>query len=795
MKMKYFLYAVTFVSSFVLAISSCPGLPYSSFKFKKIMLSDCIINAELVAPRRLDVFLSLLRKIEIHTQLDMRMITPALLRSLRLDGIEQLSATAVETEFVLPFRASAFQFHKYKLLMDLFLPSQNLVDVDEILTVPEKCLLHRMLSSAVRLWERGDENVACPLTSEQSQNMISQSNTSIISRCPIEDGVIQTEWGTISPGTVMAAVASALENQRVSMSDIFNANIFKEDVAEPLINLALQDWYENIETLDTNNQKQLENVDINNIWVATLGGDLAEVVVNQGPRVGASSQRMNIGTNNRWNDTLLPRALYIFPQNASIIDWHITDAEILAGIDGLILSRYISKWVEQRRSLRLSQVIDMYYSNEGVSFDPNVKACNRLSLFTDVFDSSDLKTEVARFASVLSLRQITVYIPQDEMERITEAAVTAFTDYLSSILRQNQRECRMGRTIPVMDLVVATDSSWGRYEVEQFLSWVSGALEMNLMKSTISLLHGNTGAWIAPPSSNLTALFSHVQNFTDTWPNRLNLPNIISTAIRYSLNRTLNEIESQASAGVSTVVLVISPSDRPSSTEMERARSLMSTLRNSFFDVYFSYVARDVTDFQNINNEYLDYSELFVTTTSTSVSDVINGVDTYVVQNSIPMRLMGAQCQVNDTIFEQVEYEDFVLPNRQTHYRIHPFYLRQQALVQVQFRNDGQGRLLICTWRGADASHDCRTLSERELFTFNLTTPCPSPEFCPPAHFISTAINSSNLCANNDCRLPHQVGYYVRHSGLRCLPLTGSSNKNEIRMLFIYIIILGFLLK
>lgn len=45
---------------------------------------------------------------------------------------------------------------------------------------------------------------------------------------------------------------------------------------------------------------------------------------------------------------------------------------------------------------------------------------------------------------------------------------------------------------------------------------------------------------------------------------------------------------------------------------------------------------------------------------------------------------MGAQCQVNDTIFEQVEYEDFVLPNRQTHYRIHPFYLKQQALVQVQ---------------------------------------------------------------------------------------------------------------
>lgn len=63
-------------------------------------------------------------------------------------------------------------------------------------------------------------------------------------------------------------------------------------------------------------------------------GDLSEVVVNQGPRVGSVSQRMVIGSNERWNDTLLPRSHYIFPQNSTIIDWHFTDAEILAGIDG-----------------------------------------------------------------------------------------------------------------------------------------------------------------------------------------------------------------------------------------------------------------------------------------------------------------------------------------------------------------------------------------------------------------------------------------------------------------------------
>lgn len=71
----------------------------------------------------------------------------------------------------------------------------------------------------------------------------------------------------------MAAIAASMEPQRVSISDIFNANIFKEDVAEPLMIAALQEWYDNIETLGDHPQKQVDPVDISNIWVATLAGD------------------------------------------------------------------------------------------------------------------------------------------------------------------------------------------------------------------------------------------------------------------------------------------------------------------------------------------------------------------------------------------------------------------------------------------------------------------------------------------------------------------------------------------
>ena len=71
----------------------------------------------------------------------------------------------------------------------------------------------------------------------------------------------------------------------------------------------------------------------------------------------------------------------------------------------------------------------MYYSNDGVSFDPTIKACNRQNLFTSIVNKDELLTETSRFAHVLSLRQITVYVPVEEMERITKAAYTAFLDY------------------------------------------------------------------------------------------------------------------------------------------------------------------------------------------------------------------------------------------------------------------------------------------------------------------------------------------------------------------------------
>ncbi|XP_073958297.1 uncharacterized protein [Choristoneura fumiferana] len=730
----------------------------------------------LGAPRRLDVFLSLLKKLEHNSNLDMRLFSTSLLRSFRLDGIEE-AANPVETEFVTPYRASGFQFNRFKLLMDLFLPSQNLLEPDETLSLVEKCLLHRMLSGTVLQWERGDEDRVCPLAAEQRQSN-ALNETRMVSRCPIEDGVIKTDWGTISPGTLVAAIASTLEPQRVGITDILNADVYKADVAEPLMVSAKEEWYTDIETLNTVDEddaktRQADVADISNLYVATLAGDLAEVVVNQGPRVGAAAQLMVVGSHNRWNDTMLPRNYFLYPQNRELADWHLTDAEILGGIDGLILANYLPTWLSQRSTLKLSQVIDMYYSNEGVAFEPGVKACNRRSLFGNILKSPTLVSETSRFAHVLYLRQGGIYIPIEKMNRISEAAVAAFMDYFPKLFAQNHRECQVGNSVPTIDLIVATDGSWTGYDVEQFFSWIGASLNIDLDRGSLGLLHGNTGQWIAPPSQNLTAVFTHISNFTGAWPNRMNVPSVISTVIQHSRNQSV--LEESSSAAISTVVLVVSPSDRPSANEVERARELMHSLKTSYFDIYFAYASQELGPFQNINNEYMDYSELFLSTESTSVTDVVNAVDIFLVKNEIPTRIIGAQCPFNDTVFNLIPYEDFVTPGWEQSYRIHPFYLQQQALLNVQFRNDGHGQLLVCMWRGADASHSCQTIPERGTHMFNITTPCPSVDFCPPVHFVVTAPTSQILCANNDCRFPNQVGYYIQHSGLRCLPLRGSA--------------------
>lgn len=117
-----------------------------------------------------------------------------------------------------------------------------------------------------------------------------------------------------------------------------------------------------------------------------FSGDLAEVALRQGP---LANKELTLGVDGHWNSTSLPR-WYFLNSNE---DLFYTAAEIRGDLDGLILASEVAKWYSQVPSLKLSQIIDMYYSDRGV-FNGSLKACNRKSLFNAIALNDTITSQV-----------------------------------------------------------------------------------------------------------------------------------------------------------------------------------------------------------------------------------------------------------------------------------------------------------------------------------------------------------------------------------------------------------------
>ena len=64
--------------------------------------------------------------------------------------------------------------------------------------------------------------------------------------------------------------------------------------------------------------------------------------------------------------------------------------DVLHWFAGLIISGAVKSWHDSMNRLRLSQVLDMYYSNRGVNFDRKYRACERQDRLKEVEEMEDL---------------------------------------------------------------------------------------------------------------------------------------------------------------------------------------------------------------------------------------------------------------------------------------------------------------------------------------------------------------------------------------------------------------------
>ncbi len=264
---------------------------------------------------------------------------------------------------------------------------------EDVLSTEEICTLHKLISSTVEPYEMHNELLVCPweilnktshiptvqltLPAPFNPNRQYFNNHTIIgpnlSRCPLELGASHNDYGAVHIGNVIAAIASGMQPQNVRISDF---------VAE----YKARDPFENLETMEETDNKQkigkiisaLSSVD--NTYASGLAGevcdfyypkiifhfiisgDLAETILFQGPVLGSN---FSIGFSALWNDTEFPRLLHLNGSGGGF--FHLTDAEILSGLDSLFISQQVSAWSTRIRRLRLSQILEMYYMHQGVS--------------------------------------------------------------------------------------------------------------------------------------------------------------------------------------------------------------------------------------------------------------------------------------------------------------------------------------------------------------------------------------------------------------------------------------------
>lgn len=155
-------------------------------------------------------------------------------------------------------------------------------------------------------------------------------------------------------------------------------------------------------------------------------GDLSEAALQQGTR----SATIVTGNSGGWNSTTVPRYYFL----SSNTNFEATDAEIRAGLDGLILASNVLSWRSSFSTLKVSQILDMYYSPRGV-FNNTIRACNRKNLQTTYAPSETLYTQTTGFNNMLDdVVPLEASLLSAELVALGQRAVDSLISYLRMII-------------------------------------------------------------------------------------------------------------------------------------------------------------------------------------------------------------------------------------------------------------------------------------------------------------------------------------------------------------------------
>ncbi|XP_012252675.2 uncharacterized protein LOC105684120 isoform X1 [Athalia rosae] len=737
-------------------LSNCQVL----FPYK---LEECYPNGTIEGtqiPTNIRILIDVIQKAEryAHTTLDMRTMSSSLLRRFRFDGIQRQNGIPAVVG-ILPFGGTGPQRAKHELIEEL-VPGDSDRFPSEALTLTERCVLHRAISSTI--WEHPMAEVE-KLCRAPSEKVSGRSKSDVPMVCPIETGVIITPYGTITPGTVIASIAASLQPQSVPIRLLVHPpKMYRQATTHntelPLVNYDKDevDLFVPHGQISSGKSMSYKNLmesatKLDNIWVASLAGDIGEMAVYQGPIVGSA---MALGATGFWNSTMQPRTFYLTDHNGHL---EATRAEIIGGIDGLIIGKNLEAWIDGFHSLRLSQVLDMYYSHDGIAFDKNMKACQRAANFPHVAPRTTLTEQAHAVSQILAHRNSDSYIFPETLIKLSDYAVDKFSSYADQYLF-GQTNCGNPEPRPQLEIFVAFDGAWSRDYTADFLSVMVEDLDVSTYGSRMGLLQGTTGEWLANVTHSPTTIFHALTNFSQiTWPTALNFIKVFEQ-INMHLNKTWSKnSEHHVIGSFGQVVILLAPRTVLNQNEQQYTIAAIRQLKHNYPELRFLYYGSEFYS-QSLGNLILTEEDHLIKSLK------IDDLNRYLL--TVP-RILRPPSNLTETNGRKNQFEDYIGLGRDLSFELHPQWRINTKKVKVTFHAVGYGSMKVCSWNkwGASKTQNgfyCQELTGHHEISMSDYFDCRYGKSCPTTYYRVQNVTSLLRCSEMDCKLPSHVRYLIR---------------------------------
>ncbi|CAH0561911.1 unnamed protein product [Brassicogethes aeneus] len=594
------------------------------------------------------------------------------------------------------------------------------------LTQKEQCTLHFLISTTSNGTLRGDESSTCGRSSRYTSRFVRQAELLYVdkesSSCPYQLGVVANKWGAVSVGSLLSGIAAGFKNQEV-----------------PELG--------------------------NSLYANTLSGDLAETCLYNSKEM--KGNEYVVGSTEGWDNTLSPKILYNNAKSSKITEFSLTNSRIRGSLDGFYLGSNIPNWRNKYSDIKISQIVDMYYSPRGV-FNNSIRACNRKILETSYVSTGVLTNETALALVKLNSKIGAGSITLEEFTAVAANQISKFNSYVASLSDVSCDENDLPLQETATDILIYIDTKWTYKTAEAVVTYILDNIDVNKYNSNYTLINGNTGQVIINSTYRLSHLYEYYNaSLHDNSASAFDF----NTAVNSAEHLLSNKVTTRNIGGRSTVILFI-PNSVPTASEKsfisQRKQILSNTLSSVQFLVLGAGAESDYTDI--LSNPSKQFAQLynFDDSNSESIKTNVNKIVDVILNT--PREIVNTNCPTSgNNIYAAPVYN--VPSQGVSYFRLSPlFFYRGDSSKKLKIREMGTGRLYVCSSMSNDkpsnATDSCTILSSNETY-YDLSSYCSgSYESCSSLYLSVEGWEARTMC--KECRFPDSIKYQITLENVGC---------------------------